>query len=81
LTYRFDRIRNEAKPTLPTYKTPTWAPQAQYGSAPAKRANTELKPRPQYTGTYVIGIATMHKSNTVPVTNEQAAKDIARMRR
>lgn len=35
----------------------------------------------QYTGTLVKGIGTMHKSNAVPVINEEEMKDIARMRR
>lgn len=34
-----------------------------------------------YTGTKMIGIATMHKSNMVPIFNEEAAIDVARMRR
>lgn len=34
-----------------------------------------------YTGTLVTGIATMHKSNAVPVINQQQAEDIAKMRR
>jgi hypothetical protein len=37
--------------------------------------------RKQYTGTLVKGIATMHKSNAVPVINDEQAKDLARMRR
>ena len=40
------------------------------------------KESPKYTGDLIVGIATMHKSNAVPVmrgTNE--AKDIAKMRR
>lgn len=37
--------------------------------------------RQYYTGDMVIGIATMHKSNAVPITNVEHAKDIARMRR
>ena len=35
----------------------------------------------QYTGTNMIGIATMHKSNSVPVFSTEDAKDIAKMRR
>ena len=36
----------------------------------------------QYSGERkLIGIATMHKSNQVPVFEEQDAKDIANMRR
>lgn len=36
---------------------------------------------PQYTGSLVKGIGTMHKSNAVPIIDEQHMKDIARMRR
>ena len=37
--------------------------------------------RKEYTGTLVKGIATMHKSNAVPVLNQEEATDIANMRR
>jgi hypothetical protein len=40
------------------------------------------KPEPKvYTGTKIIGIATMHKSNMVPIFNEDAAVEVAQMRR
>lgn len=39
------------------------------------------KPSLQYTGTNMIGIATMHKSNAVPVFSQQHAKDLSNMRR
>lgn len=35
----------------------------------------------KYTGTLIKGIATMHKSNAVPVISQQEAEDIAKMRR
>ena len=35
----------------------------------------------QYTGTKMLGIGTMHKSNSVPVFSDQEAHDIATMRR
>ena len=35
----------------------------------------------KYTGTLIKGIATMHKSNAVPVINQEEATDIANMRR
>ena len=44
-------------------------------NACAKRENMK------YTGTYIKGIATMHKSNAVPVTSNEQAEDISRMRR
>jgi hypothetical protein len=43
--------------------------------------NALLKPAKVYTGTKVKGIATMHKSNAVPVFSDEEAIDIARMRR
>lgn len=39
------------------------------------------KPSPQYTGTKILGIGTMHKSNAVPVFSDEEAHDIATMRR
>lgn len=40
-----------------------------------------LAPPKVYTGTKVKGIATMHKSNAVPVFSDEEAIDISRMRR
>lgn len=43
---------------------------------PAPKADTKV-----YTGTKMIGIGTMHKSNSVPIFSDDEAQDIARMRR
>ena len=43
--------------------------------------NATLAPAKIYTGTLVKGIATMHKSNAVPVFSDEQAIDISRMRR
>jgi hypothetical protein len=43
--------------------------------------NATLAPTKVYTGTMVKGIATMHKSNAVPVFSDEQAVDISRMRR
>jgi hypothetical protein len=37
--------------------------------------------RKVYTGDKIVGIAAMHKSNLVPIFNDDAAKDVASMRR
>ena len=80
-----DRKRSRALKAEPlTYKL----------SAPAGRGNTShipslnsgagvatLAPAKVYTGTKVKGIATMHKSNAVPVFSDEEAIDISRMRR
>jgi hypothetical protein len=34
-----------------------------------------------YTGTEIMGIATMHKSNAVPIRNKKSAEEVAKMRR
>jgi hypothetical protein len=43
--------------------------------------NATLAPPKIYTGTKVKGIATMHKSNAVPVFSDEEAVEISRMRR
>lgn len=43
--------------------------------------NAIKAPDKVYTGTKVRGIATMHKSNAVPVFSDQEAVEISRMRR
>jgi hypothetical protein len=42
---------------------------------------TSSKPSPVYTGSKVIGIGQMHKSNAVPIFSDEEAVDISRMRR
>lgn len=43
--------------------------------------NATLAPAKVYTGTKVKGIATMHKSNAVPVFSNEEAIEISKMRR
>lgn len=43
--------------------------------------STALKETPKYTGTAMIGIGTLHKSNAVPLFSSDDAKEQARMRR
>lgn len=43
--------------------------------------DTSKRAQPQYTGTAMIGIGTLHKSNAVPVFSSDDAKEISRMRR
>ena len=73
---------------MPTAKSPSFADlrlaeSKQYRSAEDtfKADSTARKESQQYTGTLVKGISTMHKSNAVPIIDDQQAKDIANMRR
>lgn len=46
------------------------------------KSSTTFLPEPKlYTGSAMVGISTMHKSNAVPVFNTDHAKEITRMRR
>lgn len=60
----------------PAVRTTRHIPSRDTGGAVAT-----LKPVPVYTGDKIIGLATMHKSNCVPVFSESDAKDISAMRR
>lgn len=53
---------------------------AQHGNAVVTGPVTWRTVQQEYTGT-AMGLATMHKSNTVPVFDPQHAIEIARMRR
>jgi hypothetical protein len=44
-------------------------------------SNGTAKERKEYTGTLVKGIATMHKSNAVPITTSEQAIEVSAMRR
>jgi hypothetical protein len=69
-------------PKLPNYGVPKWASNnKQYSSKKLIPSSTERKEVSKYTGTFVIGISQMHKSNAVPVIDSQQILDIARMRR
>jgi hypothetical protein len=53
----------------------------EYPSVPDTAGVAARVEPPRYTGTLVKGIGTMHKSNAVPIIDEQQMIDIARMRR
>lgn len=44
-------------------------------------SSTARREPQRYTGSYVTGIATMHKSNLIPITSKEQAIDVSRMRR
>lgn len=52
-----------------------------YQSGEASKGFAALPEKKEYTGTLIKGIATMHKSNAVPVLGEEDATAIASMRR
>ena len=52
-----------------------------YASLSTNRMNTFATDKKEYTGDLIKGIATMHKSNAVPVINQEEAESISKMRR
>lgn len=80
---------NKSSAILGVEKLPSLAYSRRVGADTASKiesldttlAYTEKRESLKYTGTLVKGIATMHKSNAVPVINEEQMKDISRMRR
>jgi hypothetical protein len=61
---------------------PTGDIQRNEPSRPGSMMGLTPKAAPKvYTGTKIIGIATMHKSNMVPIFNDEAAVEVAQMRR
>ena len=79
LESRCDRVLGHSRPTMPTYTFR--GSESKLPSASATVGNAFLKPAPVYSGDKMIGIATLHKSNAVPVFSEQDALDISKMRR
>ena len=59
------------------------------GSSPVESAKPKVvydssmakKEEKVYTGTEIIGIAQMHKSNAIPVRSKKSAEEVAKMRR
>jgi hypothetical protein len=71
--------------SAPTYVPPArnyrGADEPRLPSRDTGGGTASLAPAKVYTGDKIVGIAAMHKSNLVPVFNEEAAKDISKMRR
>lgn len=52
-----------------------------YPSLNTHTGSTAPAAKKVYTGDKIVGIAAMHKSNLVPIFNDDSAKDVASMRR
>ena len=79
-----DKKQTRALKSAPYVSPPkTWrgSDQPKIPSRDTGAGNATLKPAKVYTGTKVKGIATMHKSNAVPVFSDEEAQDISKMRR
>lgn len=80
IAYRKGKTKTTLRGTpMPQYKSSTH--RQQYPSYGDQAGSIPAKPEQKYTGTLIKGVATMHKSNAVPVINEEQMHEVARMRR
>ena len=80
-----EKRRSRAMKAEPlTYKLTTPPGRVTSNNIPSRNTGDGIgasKPVQQYTGTKMIGVGTMHKSNAVPIFSSEEAHDIATMRR
>jgi len=80
-----DKKRNRAlKAETLTYSLPTPVGRTNTHHIPSLNSGAgvaTLAPAKVYTGSAVLGISTLHKSNAVPVFSKEEAIDISKMRR
>jgi hypothetical protein len=84
--YPAQQIKPPTKIIDPVVRGPVGLPPVTVKTKKAKKlrldAGSTAKPRDKkYTGTKMIGIGVLHKSNAVPVFSDEDAKDQAKMRR
>lgn len=75
------RSRGKTAPKSPLTTTTYQRPSPDIPSGDTYDKFVGSKKEMKYTGDKLMGIATMHKSNMVPVFKQEDAEDIARMRR
>lgn len=82
IAYRQGKTKSKTKlrgTPIPQYNTSNH--REQYPSYGDQVGSIPAKPEQKYTGTLIKGVATMHKSNAVPVINQDQMEEISRMRR
>lgn len=72
---------SDKKPAIPTYSFRGSSNRLPSAAVDTSVGNALLKESPRYTGTKMKGIATLHKSNAVPVFTDEEIVDISKMRR
>lgn len=74
------RMGVKGKPRESPYDIPDYRTEPNASLSNSICNNGSKKEAKSYTGTLIKGIATMHKSNAVPITSDDQAKDISAMR-
>ena len=82
--YRSGKLKPKKKDFVPYAPKETYRQQTKDYASLSEETIPDVcakKERPVYTGSYIIGVATMHKSNAVPVGRGDDPKHYAQMRR
>lgn len=80
LKCRAERLKSTTKPKIPKYDYPGRDEYKAIPSIEGTGIGTKAEPK-QYTGDKMLGIATMHKSNSVPIFSQEEAEAVSKMRR
>lgn len=85
LAYRFGKLLPKKSKDVSPVQDPVYRKKEQHvpsmNSLGKTNSVTKVKQSNKYTGNLITGIGVMHKSNLVPVINNDVAKDLASMRR
>lgn len=81
LRSRGDRLKSMSTPKIPSYAYPPGRDGLRDAPSLPMTMDTIPSKQNEYTGDAMIGIATLHKSNAVPVFSQEEAVDISKMRR
>lgn len=76
-------VRSKARPVVPGLSTPVGRPTGHDIPSRSTPGGTATRPVEslRYTGSAMLGLGTLHKSNAVPIFSPDEAVQIARMRR
>lgn len=85
VAYRFGKPLSKKSKDVSPVQDPVYRKKEQHvpsmNSLGRMHSVTKVKQSNKYTGELITGIGVMHKSNLVPVINNDMAKDLATMRR
>lgn len=78
---KYKTVTKAVKPISKIQASPYRRQTETFSSLKSGIHDTSARPSPMYTGTKMLGIGTLHKSNAVPVFSEEEAIDLSTMRR
>ena len=75
------KVQEKIEPLIYKLTSPRETPNVGQSIPDSHKGAVASKQTPKYTGTKMLGIGTLHKSNAVPIFTDDEAKSISSMRR